>query len=115
MIEGNRLVFGFGDVAIGAIPLLNVITFRAFKPPMSIGDNVPDGVEWLGNEIRIKMNMDKYIELQGRIKELKCDKNRVFNFDKYTFDFTNYNESSIDVLLDKIQCAMRNYFFCMAC
>ncbi len=115
MINGNRLVFGFGDIGVGANSLLCQITFQSFKPPTEVGEIVPDGVEYYDDKITINLNYEKYNLLRKYSDEVLQRKRGTFELDSYTFDFTFYKEASVNVLLDYLNKAMKKYFFCMAC
>lgn len=115
MINENRLAFGFGDIGVGANSLLYQITFQSFKPPTEVGGIVPDGVEYYDDKITIKLTYEKYNLLRKYADEVLQRKRDTFVFDGYTFDFSFYKEASVNVLLDFLYKAMKNYFFCMAC
>ena len=63
MINGNRLKFGYGDIAVGSDGLTQRISFQQFKPPAKCGGNVPEDVEYIGEEVVLQMNVKFNLEI----------------------------------------------------
>lgn len=116
MIDGTRFRFGYGDVCVSATPSTRQMHFQQIKPPIEVGtDAMEHSVEWVGKQISIKVS---YADYQGLCKLLVRVKSREiseFTFKDYIFDFTNYNEKSIEVCEQKLGEAMSLYFLAMAC
>lgn len=115
MINGKRLKFGYGDISVGAIPTRREIFFQQFKPPATCGDNVSPDVEWIGEQIFIEIDYEDYKKLGKLLDKVETRKISKFTFKKYIFDFTNYNEKSVEVCRQKSNEAMRFYILAMAC
>ena len=47
MINGNRLKFGYGDIAVSSDGLTQRMSFQQFKPPAKCGDQISDDVEYI--------------------------------------------------------------------
>ena len=113
MIIKNIIKFGYGDVAVGYG--IQEITFQQFKPPSECGTRLhSEDVEFVSEKIILDISYDDYIELR---KYLKIVSNRIaneFTFKEYIFDFTNYNEESVNVCKKKLESAMYWYFLCCA-
>lgn len=114
MIEGNRLKFGYGDIAVGANGLTQTISFRQFKPPAECGDQVSEEVEYIGNEIVLEFSYESYCEFNKYLKQISNKEITEFLFKGYIFDFTNYNEKSIDVCKKHLGIAISWYLMCIA-
>lgn len=99
MIKGNVIEFGYGDVLVGSNPMLDIFRVTSIKPPQEIGaviDSSEDnGVEY--NETII-INVDYSLDLYRIIKSVN-ENNRVVKYKEWIFDFTNYNQTSVDVVL----------------
>lgn len=116
MINGKIFKFGYGDISIGGIPTTRQMCFQQFKPPAKIGDRViEDKVEWIGERIFIEISYEDYQELCKLLGNVKSRKVSEFTFKDYVFDFTNYNEASVNVCREKLSEAMAWYFLAMAC
>lgn len=114
MIEGNRLKFGYGDIAVGADGLTQRISFRQFKPPAECGEQVSDEVEYIGDEIVLEFSYEDYCEFNKYLKQISNKEIIEFIFKEYIFDFSNYNEKSINVCKKHLNNAMQWYFMCIA-
>lgn len=113
MIIGNVLKFGYGDIAVGY--MTSVITFQWFKPPAECGGRVPKDTEWLSEKICLDISYDDYHELSKYLEMVSDRSISEFTFKGYVFDFTNYNEESVNVCKKYLEGAMRWYTFCCAC
>ena len=114
MITGNKLCFGYGDIAVEFDSLFRQISFQQFKPPAEPGDYVKEGVEFLGDRIKINMLPKEYEELYKYLKAVKQKEITSFEFKGYIFDFSNYNEKSISVVCDNAERAMKWYYMSLA-
>lgn len=114
MINGNILKFGYGDIAVGSDGLTQRISFQQFKPPAECGGNVPEDVEYIGEEIVLQISYDEYHEFNKQLKSVLSKEISTFGFKGYIFDFTNYNEESIKACKQRSKSAMYSYFLCMA-
>ena len=55
MINGNRLKFGYGDIAVGSDGLTQRMSFKQFKPPGKCGDKVlDDREEWINRAMDVE-------------------------------------------------------------
>ena len=121
MIVGNRLKFGYGDIAVGT-NVFSCLTFKNFKPPEKVGTTLtPDLIK--NNEIKfeseeVRITLD-YIEariLQEKLKELQEDESlREFAYKGYLFDFSKYNTESIRVVEKHLQTLIFSYISLLAC
>ena len=66
MINGNRLKFGYGDIAVGSDGLTQRMSFRQSKPPAKCGDQVLDDIEYIGDEIILKFSYEDYCEFSKK-------------------------------------------------
>ena len=117
MIGGKRFMFGYGDISIGVNPVTRQMCFQQFKPPAEVGDKViEDKVDWIGERIYIEIGCyEEYQELCRLLDSAKSKKILEFTFKDYIFDFSNYNEKSIEACRKHLSNAMSWYFLAMAC
>lgn len=115
MIGGKILKFGYGDISVGGIPSVRAMSFQQFKPPAECGDKVVDDeVEYIGEQIILEISFADYQELSKLFNGVKSREISIFVFKDYVFDFTNYNEASIDACRQRLSEAMKRYFLPMA-
>lgn len=114
MIYGNVLKFGYGDIAVGSDGLTQRISFQQFKPPTECGGNVPEDVEYIGEDVVLQISYEEYCELNKQLNSVLSNSISTFIFKGYIFDFTNYNDESVKVCKRHSDSAMCGYFLCMA-
>ena len=114
MINGNILKFGYGDICVRSDGLTQRISFQQFKPPAECGGNVPEDVEYIGEEVVLQISYEEYCEFNKQLKSVLSNSISTFSFKGYIFDFTNYNEESVKVCKKRSESAMYSYFLCMA-
>ena len=114
MIDGNILKFGYGDIVVGSNGLTQRISFQQSKPPAKCGDKVSEEVEYIGEEIVLRISYEEYREFNEQLKSVLSKEISTFDFKGYVFDFTNYNEESVKVCKKHSESAMYSYFLCMA-
>lgn len=114
MINNNILKFGYGDIAVGVDELQQCMKFQQFKPPTECGKRVYADVEWIGDEIKIYLNWEEYLEFNKLLEGVRCKNISVFDFKDYIFDFTNYNEKSIQTCKKFAELSMKWYILCLA-
>ena len=114
MINGNRLKFGYGDIAVGSDGLTQRMSFQQFKPPAKCGDKVLDDVEYIGDEIILEFSYEDYCGFSKKLEQVSDKEMTDFTFKGYIFDFANFNKESINVCKKHLNDAMQYYFMCMA-
>lgn len=113
--DENIIKFGYGDICVGADACGRAMIFQRFKSPINCGDTVNlESVELIGKEIVIKINAKDYREFNELLLKVETKKLDKFVFKDYIFDFTNYNEKSIEVCKEKSNEAMRLYLLALA-
>lgn len=116
MINGKVLSFGYGDISVGASPWAREIMFKQFKPPVRCGDHLNrKDISWVGKKVVFEVDMNDYQRLKGLLSQVKSKEISNFVFKNYVFDFTNYNEKSVEVCRQKLSEAMSLYLLAMAC
>lgn len=97
MIVGNVLKFGFGDVGVECDKIREEMIFKNIKPPQEIGTTLyPELDIEYGETIRFKE--DHPYEFYKLIKTVN-ENNRIVEYKGYVFDFTEYNQDSVNVVL----------------
>ena len=110
MIDGKIIKFGYGDVAIW-VDSDHCVAFQQTGEPHEIREHIAGDVELIGEAIYIKFthmldcNIFK-LHLEG-IRN--GSDSRIFDFEGYTFDFTNYNEASVDMVERKLSRVIEVY------
>lgn len=115
MIDGKTIKFGYGDVAVRQTAFS--IILQQIKPPQKVGTDlhtVCDQVEYIGERIWITpSSLEEFNDLLNKLKDAKT--NPIFEFDTYTFDFSNYNADSVVVVTAAVRAALMNYLGVIAC
>lgn len=120
MIDGKILKFGYGDIAVGN--KFTNMQLIPFKPPVEIGTDCNDlfangDITPIGEVVMIKFNsLEDFAELKDKLEGVRpATASKVFEFKGYTFDFSNYNVKSVEVV-DSVRYAIyMNYLRYAAC
>lgn len=116
MIHDKVIEFGHGDIAVGANPLLQSIRFQNIAPPDKCGNTIDyNDSKRIGTPLEIFLHHQKYSEFMDLLNLVKDRAISQFEFKGYTFDFTNFNENSVDVCAKKATEAMYLDTICLAC
>lgn len=118
MIDGNVIKFGYGDIAVGAMSILQYMKFTEIKPPHECGTNLDecDDCEYVSKPICISFDTYDEIKLyKDYIKQVKSKEILVFEFKSFIFDFTNYNIESVKVCERHINRIEGGYTLALAC
>lgn len=93
-VENKIVYFGYGDVCVNAWIWVGTIVFTNIKPPCKCGESLRNkNVEYDSQSITINLyNLDLY-DLFKTVSE----DNKIVKYKGVTFDFTNYNQASVDV------------------
>lgn len=103
MIKGDTICFGYGDVAVYTFTWSNEIWFRQFKPSQECGTRVnADDVVWIGEWIKLELNEEECKWWLEKLKKVFNHQITAFEFKGYVFDFSNYNEKSINVAVKHV-------------
>ena len=119
MIDGKILKFGYGDIAVGCINAN--MTFTPFKPPVEVGTHCYDlfingDITPIGEKVAIRFDsFNDFAELKDKLEGVRTATQKVFEFKGYTFDFSNYNVKSVEVVDDARYHAYMAYLRCAAC
>jgi hypothetical protein len=113
MIDGNILKFGYGSILVSSNPSRNELEFIEIKPPVEIGSNPSEGSFEKGKVVGFYYASD----LWTLIKRLETvdEINNTIKFRGYIFDFTNYNDKSITVVLRGVRNFCHSILRTMAC
>ena len=114
MIDGKIIKAGYGDLAISSNFLTRELYIQQIKPPLECGEEIRTEIEYIGDEIGIKLTYDSYRELNNLLTNVEDRIISIFEFGGYIFDFTNYHEGSIKSFRKHMVGAMRMYFMCIA-
>lgn len=95
MIEGNRIIAGYGTLAVDSYHNSNKLIIKHIQPPKEIGSSIVDEFEEL-QAISIMIDCKGYFELKHLLEEVSTDQ-PVFTFGDWIFDFSQFNEKSVEV------------------
>ena len=119
-MEKKIIYFGYGDVQVGGT--WSIIKFRGFKPPVEIGTIITDEViednnlEYITEPITINFaTMEELMNFKKLVEEIDGKNNICFEYRGYVFDFSNYNQKSIVVVLYQIGKIRQYLVSLMAC
>lgn len=118
-MENKIIKFGYGDIQVHSS--WYYISFRQFKPPIEIGTEITDEIiqennfEYITEPISINFkNLEELYDFRKLVKEI--DENHTcFKYRDCTFDFSNYNSKSVEVLLKGIKVVENGFIMPMAC
>ena len=116
MIDGNRIIFGYGDVCVGNNIMSQTVKFQQFKPPAECGERINDEeVEFIGEEIYIVLkDSHDYSDFMKLLNQIGTEIYE-FEFQGYIFDFSKFNKESVRACKNHTERAMDLYFLSMAC
>lgn len=100
MIKGNRIIAGYGTLAVGGYSNTNKLIIRHIQPPKEVGSDIIDDFETL-EVISVLINYETYLKLKRALKEVSAKK-PIFTFDGWVFDFTKFNEKSVEVFREQL-------------
>lgn len=114
MIKCKTLYFGYGDIGVGSNSLMQTILFVNIKPPQECGEVIPkEVIKDIDFGDKIIINLDDY-----DLYNLFCsvnENNRIIKYKDYIFDFTNYNNGSIQACKDGCKNALYLYQLSLGC
>lgn len=111
MIKGNTIYFGYGDIAV--VGTYNgYLTLQWFEPPTEVGSSLTGKeINWLSEEIKLKVTFKDLMNTNNINKE----SGKQIIIDGYTFDFSNYNSKSVEVVRNHMQNALGIFQYGLAC
>ena len=115
MITENIIKFGSGDIGVGLG--CQIITFQQIKPPKQCGERFAfEDVEFVSHKISIEISdICEYAYLHSLLQQINDKEINSFEFKGYIFDFTEFNEQSVNVVKSKLDACMRLYMLALAC
>ena len=103
-METRTCVFGYGGIRVGV--RLQMLDFAGIRPPVGAGTQIfgKDGSkigdwEYTGSHLGIMFhNMIEIKAVCARLDEIEKNRGGSFTFNGITFDFTKYEQASMDVV-----------------
>ena len=114
MIDGKRFKFGYGDILVCGISETRQLCFQQLQSYAKCGDRVAYDVDRIGECIFIKVSFDDYQKLSKLLNMVKSREISEFVFKDYFFDFTKYNNESVNVCRQSLIEAIKLYLPAMA-
>ncbi|WP_088363163.1 hypothetical protein [Bacillus cereus] len=116
MIENTVLKFGYGTMSIGADSFTSTLQIFHIQPPGTIGEYINNKDVQIIDSIFFRYDSSSG-DMKAFIQELQntTPEKPFVQFRGYTFDFTNFNPRSIEVLIEYTQVAIKGWQLCLAC
>lgn len=103
-METKTCIFGYG--AIRVKPILQYVEFYGIKPPMGAGTHILDengnkigDWEYTGSKLSILFNtMAEVREIRSLLSKIEDNQGGSFTFKGITFDFTAYEQASMNIV-----------------
>lgn len=111
MIRGYEIIFGYGTVAVGCEN--KYITFQTVNHAGEISSCVDEAAA-VGKIIKLDMSTS-YDSLLNQLVRLHPIYYPRIHVDGYILDFTNYNNGSVEIVVNYARAARENYLKLSAC
>jgi hypothetical protein len=106
--------FGYGDVLVHSNEFLKVLTLTYIEPPKEVGEIIKNDNDYnILDRIQFQFDNDMII-LYEDLKHMN-PKNTIVKFRDYTFDFTNFNEKSLEVVVRGVKRVINGFTLALAC
>ena len=114
MIKGNTVYFGFGDIYNDYKETnTNTLIFINIELPQKVGSEVDILHVKIVNELKVDLSYDELVELENKLESI--NKAGVIKIKDITLDFNNFNQRSVDAVLNPVKCLILNQLSLMAC
>lgn len=114
MIKDNKLLFGYGTIAVSYTSF--GLKFTEIKPPQEIGSDcnkgIKDGSIIETNRIDLFLTVGEALTLAQILSQVDHS-NSIIKFKDLIFDFTKFDRGSINVILKAIDKLCDSIFFLM--
>ena len=119
--ETKTCFFGYGGIKVDAN--VRYLALYGIKPPVGAGTRILDNLgqkigdwEYTGNNFLICFtSYEEANRVNNCLKEVEKNQGGTFKVDDITFDFTKYEQASVDIVREAMSFIIRNFLFCMAC
>lgn len=103
-METNTCIFGYGGIRVK--PVMQYIHFYGIKPPVGAGTYILDengnkigDWEYTGSKLNVLFNTTEEIHtVNNLLSEIEKNKGGSFTFKGITFDFTTYEQASMNIM-----------------
>lgn len=119
-VDNKILYFGYGDIRVSNKNSLG-ICFKEFVPPVEVGTVLTDefiyenGIEFTTDWQTLYLtNFKELCELEQLLKQVEMQDILKFTFKDFTFDFTNYNKKSVEIVLSNLAVVRNSLLMCYA-
>lgn len=120
-VEKKIIYFGHGDIQVSS-GIGPTITFTGFKDTITPGTIITDevvenkNIEFITKPIKIVFTtMEELNYFKTLVDEIDMINCTYFEYHGYIFDFSNYNQNSINVIYKSIEKAKLHFITLMAC
>ena len=119
--ETKTAIFGYGGVKIDVCN--RQLGLYGIKPPVGAGTKILDDLgqkigdwEYTGENLLIWFtSYEDANRVFHCLKEIENTKGGTFKFNDITFDFTRYEQASMDLVKQAMNFIIKNFLVCMAC
>lgn len=114
MFKDKTIKFGYGTVLVNSDEYFREVTLKYIKPPKEVGEIILDNKSFtVLDEIVFEFGKDMLLFYE-ELKQITPE-NTVLEFRGYKFDFSNYNEKSVEVVLRGFKRAIQGFLLALAC
>ena len=120
-METKTCIFGYGGIQVKTF--LQMICFEGIKPPMGAGTRILDeegnkigNWEYTDSELTVLFNtMTEIKTVCDLLSEIEKNQGGSFTFKGITFDFTRYEQASMNIVKAAMENVKLNMLRLMAC
>ena len=120
-MKTKTCVFGYGGIHVSV--LMQRIECYSIKPPLGAGTKILDkdgnkigDWEYTGNQLNVLFNtITEFKEMCSLLSEIETNKGGTFTFKGITFDFTKYEQESMNIVKQAMRFVELNFIRLMAC
>jgi hypothetical protein len=114
MVKGNTICFGYGDILVG-YSFTGILLLKWISPAVNLEEYIDSRKVEILKIIQILLVDDDYHYIFNMLQNVKDRKINSFKFHDYIFDFSNYNEKSVNIVERGITAILQYLFMCAAC
>ena len=97
MIDGNRLIFGYGTISVTYQPFMRALQFMTIKPPQNIGTDLKNSnAQYVGKSVYICIELEQISEFNKLLDNVTNEP--IFEYGGYIFDFSENKVESINAV-----------------
>jgi hypothetical protein len=112
MIKGKTVYYGFGDI-YNDCSGYNELIFNSIEPSQEIGTSVNVLHSKIVHSLSVALTYEELCKLENELNALH--QAEIIKVKNITLDFTNFNQKSVNAVLNSVEYLITNQLFLMAC